>query len=177
VLPDTATKQVDRRWPRYALAAMGLAALLLGAALLREQSFTLGEELYSPGFKDVAVSTEDTSYPTSDVQRFDRRPKIVYVYLAVEDLPSGRDLKATLDHSRQQSVLFWLLAGGDGFEVTDGQEDHMNPSGGGVSGVVKFAVRAGSGERLPAGDYTVSIYTSDEEAGAQDAAARKYFAI
>jgi hypothetical protein len=43
--------------------------------------------------------------------------------------------------------------------------------------VVKFAVRAGSGERLPAGDYTVSIYTSDEEAGAQDAAARKYFAI
>ena len=58
MLPETATKKVDRRWPGYVLAAMGLAALLLVvAALVRGEGFTPGEELYAPGFEDVAVST------------------------------------------------------------------------------------------------------------------------
>ena len=175
MLPETATKKVDRRWPGYALTAMGLAALLLVAvALLRGEGFTPGEELYAPGFEDVAVSTEDTSYPPSDVLRFDGRPEVVYVYLAVEDLPKGRDLEARVKRSGRQSGLSWLLAGGDGLEASDGQEERLGPSGGGVSGVVKFAVRAGSGGPLPAGGYTVSIYASEK---GTDAAARKYFLI
>ena len=175
MLPETATKKVDRRWPGYALAAMGLAALLLVvAALVRGEGFTPGEELYAPGFEDVAVSTEDTSYPPSDVLRFDSRPEVVYVYLAVEDLPRARELEARVERSGRRSALSWLLGRGDGLEVSDGQEEHLVLSDGGVSGVVKFVVRAESGGALPAGGYTVSIYASEER---RDAAARKYFLI
>ncbi len=175
MLPETATKKVGRRWPGYALAAMGLVALLLVvAAQVRGEVFTPGEELYAPGFKDVAVSTENTSYPPADVLRFDSRPEVVYVYLAVEDLPEVRDLEARVERSGRRSALSWLLGEGDGLEVSDGQEEHLGLSGGGVSGVVKFSVRAESGGPLPAGGYTVSVYASEEEA---DPAARKYFLI
>ncbi len=178
MLPETATKKLDRRWPAYALAAMSLAALLLvAAALLRGGSFSPGEELYAPAFEDVAVSTKDTLYPASDVLRFDGRPEVVYVYLVVEDLPKSSDLEARIERSGRRSALSWLLAGGDGLEVSDGQEEHLGPSSDGVSGVVKFAVRAESGEPLPAGNYTVSIYASAEGTEAGEAAARKYFVI
>jgi hypothetical protein len=177
-LPDTATrKRVARRWPGYVLAVIGLAALLLVAvALLRDEDFSPGEELYAPGFEDVAVSAEDTSYPASDVLRFDGRPEAVYVYLVVEDLPSGRNLEARIERSGQQSALYWLLTGGDRLVVSDGREEHLRPSGGGVSGVVKFAVRTESGDPLPAGNYTVSIHAvADGPAGGD--AASKYFVI
>jgi hypothetical protein len=175
VLPQTATrKKVVRRWPGYVLAVLGLAALVLVAVtLLREESFSPGEEMYAPGFEGVAVSTRDTSYPASDVLRFGARPEVVYIYLVVEDLPSGRNLEARVERSGQQSALAWLLEGGDGLVVSDGQEEHLRPSDGGVSGVVQFAVRTGSGDPLPAGNYTVSIYATDS----MDAAARKYFVI
>jgi hypothetical protein len=173
VLPETATRKVDRRWPGYALATMAIAALLLVAGSLRHESFTPGKELYAQGFEDVAVSSDDTSYPPSDVLRFDGRPDVVYVYLAVEDLPRGRNLEARVGRSGRQSALSWLLFGRDRLEVSDGQEEHLGPSGGGVTGVVKFAVRAESGEPLPPGDYTVSIYDSEETGDA----ARKYFVI
>ena len=176
MLPETATrKKVNRRWPGYALAAMGLAALLLVvAAQVRGDGFTPGEKLYAQGFEDVAVSTEDTLYPPSDVLRFQTRPEVVYVYLAVEDLPGVKDLEARVERSGRRSALSWLLGGGDDLEVSDGQEEHLVRTGGGVSGVVKFAVRAESGEPLPAGGYTVSIYAPG---GRTDAAARKYFLI
>ena len=175
MLPETATKKVGRRWPGYALAAMGLAALLLVAvAQVRGEGFTPAEELHEPGFKDVAVSTENTSYPPADVLRFQTRPEVVYVYLAVEDLPGVRDLEARVERSGRRSALSWLLGGGDGLEVSDGQEEHLGLSGGGVSGVVKFSVRAESGGPLPAGGYTVSIYASKVET---DPGARKYFLI
>ncbi len=175
VLPETATRtKVVRRWPGYVLAVLSLVALVLVAvALLSDESFSPGEELYAPGFEGVAVSTRDTSYPASDVLRFDGSPEVVYVYLVVEDLPSGRNLEARVERSGRQSALAWLLEGGDGLEVSDEQEEHLRPSGGGVSGVVQFAVRTESGGPLPAGNYTVSIHGT-ESGGA---AARKYFVI
>ena len=162
-----------RRWPGYALAAMGLAALLLVVVTqVRGEGFSPGEKLYAPGFKDVAVSTEDTSYPPSDVLRFENRPKVIYVYLAVEGLPRVKDLEASVERSGRRSALAWLLGEGDGIEVSDGQAEHLVLADGGASGVVKFAVRAKSGGGLPAGGYTVSIYTTHGET-----AARKSFLI
>jgi hypothetical protein len=175
VLPETSTKKARRRWPGYVLVGVGLAALLLTAvALLQDRSFSPGEELYAQELEDVAVSAEDTSYPPSDVLRFDRRPEVVYVYLAVEDLPRDSDLEASVERSGRQSALSRLLGGGGGIEVLDGQEEQLGPSGGGIAGVVKFAVREESGEPLPAGRYTVRIYTGPES---RDLAAIKYFVI
>lgn len=179
VLPETATRKVERRWPGYVLAVMGLAALsLVAMALLRGGSFTPGEDLYAPGFEDVAASTQDTTYPSTDVLRFDDRPGVVYVYVTVENFPRDSDLEARVERSGRRSALSWLLpAGGDRLEVADEQEEHLGPSGDGVSGVVKFAVRAESGEPLPAGNYTVSIYAARGGTEAEGAAARKYFVI
>jgi hypothetical protein len=173
VLPETTTRKVDRRWPGYALAVVGLAALLLVAiTLLRGGTFSPGEKLYAPGFRGIAVSAQDTSYPSSDVLRFNGRPEVVYVYLSVEDLPRGSHLEAKVERSGRLSALSWLLlAGGDNLEVSDGQDERLGPSARGISGVVKFAVRAESGDPLPAGNYTVSIYS------ARGVAARKYFVI
>jgi hypothetical protein len=173
VLPETATRKVDNRWPGYVLAVLALAALLLAAtALLRGGNFSPGERLYAPEFKGIAVSAEDTSYPSSDVLRFGGRPEVVYVYLSVEDLPRDSHLEAKVERSGRLSALSWLLlGGGDRLEVSDGQEEPLGPSAKGVSGVVKFAVRTESGDPLPQGNYTVSVYS------AGDVAARKYFAI
>jgi hypothetical protein len=178
VLPDTATERTHRRWPGYALAAMGLAALLLVAvAIVRGENFTPGEELYEPGFEDVVVSTADTSYPPSDALRFNLRPEVVYVYLAVEDLPRDSDLEASIERSGRESALSRLLGGDESIEVLDGREEQLGPSADGVSGVVKFAVRAEAGEPLPAGNYTVSIYASPEGTESREPAAIKYFVI
>jgi hypothetical protein len=178
VLPDTATRKVYRRWPGYALVVMGLVALsLMAVALVRAEIFSPGEELRAPGFEDVAVSTQDTSYPASDVMRFEGRPEVIYVYLVVEDLPKGSDLEARVERSGRRSALSWLLARGNGLEVSDERQEHLGPSGDGLSGVVKFAVRMESGEPLPAGNYTVTIYAAPEEAGGGGVAARKYFVI
>ena len=179
VLPETATRKVARRWPGYVLAVMGLTALsLVAMALLRGGSFSPGEELYAPGFRDVAVSTADTAYPPSDVLRLEAGPEVVYVYLTVENLARGSDLEARVERSGRRSALSWLLpARSESLAVSDEQAEHLGPSDEGVSGVVKFAVRAESGGPLPAGNYTVSIYAAPGETGAGGAAAKKYFVI
>ena len=162
-------------------AATLLAALLLAASLLAawflggEGSSSTGEELYAPGFEDVATSAENTTLPPTDTSRFAASTQVVYVYLVVEDLPSAEGLKARIERSGRGSVLSWLL-GKDELQVRDEKGELLNPTGDGVSGVVKFAVRATSGDALPAGEYTLSVYAPSEGAKIREAA-RKNFVV
>ena len=129
-----------------------------------------------PGARDIAVSTEDTAYPISDYLRFDGRPEVVYVYLRVEDLTAHGHLEARVERTARTSVIGRLL-GGDEVRVEDLSENPLGTSGGGASGVLKFAVRPGSGKRLPAGNYTVEVYNASGGAGQGGAVARKYFVV
>jgi hypothetical protein len=138
--------------------------------------FSPGEELLSPGAKDIAVSQEDTMYPTSDTLRFDERPRAVYVYLRVEDLATYEDLEARVARASRTSALGRLLGGG-GLVVSNEGKERLSVSYGGASGVVKFAVRPRSGRWLPSGDYTVAVYAASEEPGENRVVARKYFVI
>jgi hypothetical protein len=138
--------------------------------------FSPGEELISPGAKDIAVSQEDTMYPTSDRLRFDGRPEAVYVYLSVEDLATYDDLEVRVGRATRTSVLGRLLGGG-GLVVSNDGEERLSVSYGGASGVVKFVVRPTSGGRLPSGDYTVAVYATPGGAGENSVVARKYFVI
>lgn len=149
-----------------------LGGLLLVATLvLGHGGFTPGEELVSPAAADIAASTQDTTYPRSDTRRFEGRPGVVYVYLRVEDLPARADLKARVERASRTSVLSRLF-GGTGLSLVNEEEKPLGASGGGVSGVVKFAVRPADGGSLPAGDYTVEVY-----AGPDDVVAKKYFVV
>lgn len=175
-LPDT-SKTAGRRSAGPVLAAAGFAVLLLAVVLsLVPDDFSPGEELVSPGVEDIAASPEDTTYPGSDALRFDDGPEVVYVYLRVEDLAKDGDLGARVERASKTSALGRLFGGG-GLRVVDEDEDRLGVSGGGVSGVVKFAVRPASGGRLPPGNYTVEVYDASGGAGAGDVVARKYFVV
>ncbi len=139
-----------------------------------QKGFSPGEELYARGVEDVAVSREATPYPGSDALRFDEGVRVVYVYLRAEDLASEGGLEARVQRSSRAPALAWLLPGGD-LRVLDEEEDRLGASDGGVSGVVRFAVRAGSGDPLPAGNYTVGVYAS--EGASRAPLAEKYFVV
>ena len=145
------------------------------AVSLWPDNFSPGEVLISPGAQDIAVSREDTMYPNTDALRFDERPEVVYVYLRVEDLDDG-GLEARVGRTAKDSVVGRLMGDG-GLRIVDRGEEPLGVSGGGVSGVLKFAVRSGSGGRLPAGNYTVEVYNVSGGAGDGSAVARKYFVV
>ena len=130
--------------------------------------------MISPGAQDIVVSRADTTYPSTDALRFDRRPEMVYVYLRVEDLAEG-DLEARVERTANDSVLGRVMDGG-GLRVVDRSEEPLGLSGGGVSGVLKFAVRPERGARLPAGNYTVEVYNGSGTAEG-GVLARKYFVV
>ena len=179
MLPNT-TKGAVRRWPLYALVAAALAALALGVeAFLRVESFSPGEEIISPGIQDIAVSEEDGLYPPPDTSRFEARPDAIFVYLSVEDLPSGEDMEARVQRAESGSVFSLFFGRGDGLEALDEQEDHLRKGENGATGVVKFALKTSSGEPVPPGNYTVDVYgpgtASQEDAAA--VAARKFFVV
>ncbi len=186
VLPNTATKKgvspkgVSRRWPLYTLVAAALAALALSAeAFLRAENFSPGEEIFSPGIQDVAVSDQNSLYPPPDTGRFEERPRTVFVYLSVEDLPSGEDMEARVERVESGSAFALFFGQGVGLEALDEQEDHLRKGPNGSTGIVKFALRTRSGEPMPPGNYTVDIYgpgTTGEESGAV-VAARKFFVV
>lgn len=167
-----------RRDPRLVPAALGVAALAIFLwVAFGGRGFEPGEEMNSPGIKDIAVSEEDTLYPPSDVLRFGTRPGVVYVYVAVEGLPEGTDLEARVERSGWESVLSRVFAGSGELEAVDEQEEQLGPSEGGVSGVVKFAVETASGEPVPPGDYTVIIHRAGGDVERGEVAARKQFAV
>jgi hypothetical protein len=139
--------------------------------------FSPGEELISPGAKDIAVSQEDKVYPTSDRLRFDGGPEVVYVYLRVEDFPTYEDLEARVERTSRVSAVGRLLGGGGDLVVSKEGEERLSVAYGGASGVVKFAVRPGSGRRLPSGNYTVAVYAASGGAGANSVVARKFFVV
>ena len=148
--------------------------LLAAVVSLWPDGFSPGEALISPGAQDIAVSQEDTAYPSSDALRFDERPEVVYVYVRVEDLAES-DLGARVGRTAKDSVLGRMMGDG-GIRVVDRSEEPLGLTGGGVSGVLKFAVRPGSEGRLPAGNYTVEVYNESDgpEGGA---VAEKYFVV
>ena len=139
--------------------------------------FSPGEELVSPGAKDIAVSQEDKMYPTSDRLRFGGETEVVYVYLRVEDFAAYEDLEARAGRTSRVSALGRLFGGGGELVVSKEGEERLSVTYGRASGVLKFAVRPGSGGRLPSGNYTVAVYAASGGAGENSVVARKYFVV
>jgi hypothetical protein len=157
------------------LIALGAAGLLLVAgALVRAWEFSPGEQLEAPICEDIAVSAQDSLYPPSDALRFDEPPEAVYVYLVVEGMPSGQNLKTEVERSGSGSVFTRIFSGEDRIVVLDEQEERLSPDGEGISGVIKFAIRAESGGKVPPGNYTVGIHVAGEPG---DVLARKRFTV
>ena len=160
------------------LAAVCFGVLLVAAVVsVWPRDFSPGEELISPGAKDIAVSQEDKVYPTSDRLRFDGGPEVVYVYLRVEDFATYEDLEARVGRASRVSAFGRLLDRGGELVVSKEGEERLSVTYGGASGVVKFAVRPGSGGRLPSGNYTVAVYAASGGAGENSVVARKYFVV
>jgi hypothetical protein len=172
--PDTTTDKGGKRPSRApVLAAVGLGVLMVAVSLW-PNNFTPGETLISASARDIAVSREDAAYPDSDALRFDERPAAIYVYVRVEDLAEGA-FEARVERTTKDSVLGRVMGGG-GIRVVGRSEESLGGSGESVSGVLKFAVRPDSGERLPAGNYTVEVYNG--AGGAEGSVlARKYFVV
>jgi hypothetical protein len=146
---------------------------------LRVESFSPGEEIVSPSIRDVSVSAENSLYPPPDTGRFEGLPGTVFVYLSVEDLPSGEDMEARVKRVDSGSAFALFLGQEVGLEALDEQEDHLRKGPDGATGIVKFALRSGSGGPMPPGNYTVEVYGpgSTGEEGAAAVAARKYFVV
>lgn len=177
VLPNTTTKGANRRWPLYALVAVVLVGLALGIeAFLRAESFSPGEEISSPGIRDMTVSAQNSLYPPPDTSRFEEPPETIFVYLSVEDLPGVEDMEARFERVGSGSV-FSLFGPGVGIEALDEQEDQLRQTGNGATGIVKFALKTESGEPVPPGNYTVEVYGPGLVGEEGAVAARKSFVV
>lgn len=178
VLPNTTTKGTDRRWPLYVLVAVFLAALALGVEVfLRAETFSVGEEISSPAVRDIVVSAEDSLYPPPDEGRFEGETETVFVYLSVEELPTGEDMEARVERVASGSMFSLLFSPGPGIEVLDEQEDQLSSGSNGATGILKFALETRSGEPMPPGNYTVEIHGSRTGDGADAVVARRSFVV
>jgi hypothetical protein len=178
VLPNTTTKGADRRWPLYVLVAVALAALALGAeAFLRAENFLPGEEISSPGIRDVIVSSENSLYPPPDTAHFEEPPETIFVYLSVEELPDVENMEARVERAGSGSVFSLIFDQGAGIEVLDEQEDQLSTVENGATGIMKFALKTSSGEPVPPGNYTVEIYGAGDTGEEDAVAARKLFVV
>lgn len=178
VLPNTTTKGADRRWPLYVLVALALVALALGVeAFLRAENFLPGEEISSPGIRDVIVSPENSLYPPPDTAHFEEPPETIFVYLSVEELPNVEDMEARVERVGSGSVFSLIFDQGAGIEVLDEQEDQLSTGENGATGIMKFALQTSSGEPVPPGNYTVEIYGAGGTGEEDTIAARKLFVV
>ena len=178
VLPNTSTKGASRRWPLYALATAALVALALGVeTFLRAENFLPGKEIVSPGIRDITVSTEDNLYPPPDTSYFEEQPETVFVYLSVEDLPSGEDMEARVERAGSGSAFSLLFGSGGGLEILN-EDNNLSKGENGSTGIVKFALKTNSGEPVPPGNYTIDVYGPEAaDGGGNSVAARKSFAV
>ena len=178
VLPNTTTRGVDRRWPLYVLVAVVLVALALGVeAFLRAENFLPGEEISAPGIRDATVSSENSLYPPPDTARFEVPPETIFVYLSVEELPSVEGIEARVERAESGSAFSLLFDRGTSVEVLDEQEDQLSTGENGATGIIKFALKATSGELVPPGNYTVEIYGPSATGGEDTLAVRKLFVV
>jgi hypothetical protein len=177
VLPNTTTRRVYRRWPLYALLAVSLVALvLIVEAFLRAEAFSPGEEISGSGIRDVVVSEENSLYPPLDTGYFQKSPRTIYVYMSVEDLPSGEDMEARVERAWSGSV-FSFFEREAGIEALDEQEDQLSAGENGSTGILKLAFRTSSGEPVPPGNYTLEVHGSGEAGGEGAVAVRKSFVV
>jgi len=172
-LPDTASwKEAPARWPVIILAGLvTVAIMLLSASLLRSWSFSPGEEVRGGWVEGISVSPENSPYPPPDVDRFVRRPGVVYVYVTAGEMPPGGRLEARVERASAASVLSRIFSGGEGAVTLERLE--TRPGSGGNPGVFRFAIRERSGDALPPGDYTVGVYRDS----GREPVARKYFVV
>ena len=104
------------------------------------------------------------------------RPETVFVYLSVEDLPTGEDMRAQVRRSGSGSAFSLFFGQDDKIEAFDEQEDQLSSGEGGASGIVKFALKTRSDKPVPSGNYTVEISSAlDGETVAP--AVRKSFVV
>ena len=151
--------------------------MLLAAVASVWPGLLAGEELISPGAKDIAVSQEDKVYPASDRLRFDRGPEVVYVYLRVEDFATYEDLEARVGRTSRVSALGRLFGGGGDLVVSKEGEERLSVTYGGASGVVKFAVRPGEGRAAAFRRLHGGGLRRIGRAGENSVVARKYFVV
>ena len=102
---------------------------------------------------------------------------MVYVYLMLEEFSTYEVLEARYGRTSRVSAFARLLDGGGELVVSKEGKERLSVTYGEASGVIKFAVRAGSGGQLPAGDYTVAVYAASGGTGENSVVARKYFVV
>ncbi len=101
----------------------------------------------------------------------------VFVYLSVEESPTGEDMEARVERVAFGSIFSLLFSPGPSIEILDEQEDQLSSGSNGETGILKFALEKRSGEPIPPGDYTVEIYGPGTGDGAGAVAARKSFLV
>jgi hypothetical protein len=101
----------------------------------------------------------------------------VFVYLSVEELPTGEDMEARVERVAFGSIFSLLFSPGPSIEILDEQEDQLSSGSNGATGILKFALETRSGDPIPPGDYTVEIHGPGTDDGAGAVAARKSFVV
>ena len=175
-LPETfAPKGPVRWWPIVLAGLLGtlvLALLLVNA--WRGWGLPRGEGSNGNGVENIVISAEESPYLPADAERFGDRPGTVYVYVVVRRMPSGDRLRVRVERESADSVIGRVFTTDRGGVVIQPLETRPGP--GEDLDVIRFALGARSGEALPSGRYTVSVYRESGDEGSGPAA-RKYFQI
>ena len=175
-LPETFAPKDPVRWWLIVLTAL-LGTLVLALLLVnawRGWGLPQGEGSNGSGVENIVISAEESPYLPADAARFGHRPGTVYVYVVVRRMPSGERLRVRVERESADSVIGRIFpTDRGGFAI---QPLESRPGPGEDLDVIRFALGARSGETLPPGRYTVSVYRESREKGSGPAA-RKFFQI